>query len=752
MKRVLSAVLAWLLCCGVIIIPAGAASAGFTDISDPAVAEAAETLRTLGIVQGMEGGSFQPDGTFTRAAFCKMAILAEKRGGEAGLQKGRVIFSDVTAQHWALGYVNAAASGTSPLVRGSGDGSFRPEDAVTYGQAVAILMRMLGYTDSDVSTGGLWYNGYLTMADSIGLTKRVTAAGEDVVTRGQAAILFENLLFTKPKGGSSVFLVATLGCTVVSDAVLLSVTNTTVKTADKSYKTDHTGLSSLKGYTVNLYLNTAGKVVAARSDDTSSGSNQTYTLNQFERTYIKTADGTSVTVSPSTEFWKSGVKTTYGEAYLNLTAGATITCYFDGDGTVERMILVNDGSSVKAGFITAVTTTNPFASLTGTDTFTVTKNGGTASLSDLRAYDVGSYNQDTQVLVVSDRKVTGIFEGASPSLKDPSTVTVMGHAFSVLSCAVDSVSSYKVGDAVTLLLDSNNKVAGMVSADKVSVKSVGVVTAVSNPTITVTLTTGVTVTGTTPGGDSFFEYAQGKLAMVSSSKKGTLDLSLIADRGVAFIGGWDVKKGTLGQYAISPAVSVYERVGNSKLYDVGLDQVTVGTVTADKINYVGTDYAGRVNLIILENVTGDCYSYGLLDFISAADSGLMNSTVTVKQGGTTALSKFITGYDLSKKNGKPVGIVENLFSTDGYNRLGDIVELTAIKNVRRSAFQEKTVTIGGVVYPIADNVCCYNADSKTFFSSLDAARAYSETLTVYYDKPVSDGGKIRMVVAGTLDS
>ncbi|MBP1736559.1 MAG: hypothetical protein H6Q60_440 [Oscillospiraceae bacterium] len=756
MKRIFSACLAVLLCCGAAVTPAWASSSSFSDITDTSVAEAAETLRLLGIVQGSDDGLFHPGDVLTRASFCKMAILADDRGSEAGLQKGRVIFSDVTADNWALGYINAAASGTSPLVRGSGDGSFRPDSAVTYGQAAAILMRLLGYGDSDVAAGVNWYDGYLSLADSIGLTDGVTAGGGDIITRGQAAILFENLLYATPKDASSVFLETTLGGSVVSDVVLLSATDTTVKISGATYQSERSDLKRLKGYTVDLYLNSSGHVIAARSSESATGTSKTVTVSEFEATYVKLTDGTSISVNSSTEFWEDSTETTYADVYLDLTAGATITFYFDADGTVERMTLLDDGDTVKNGYLTALTGSNPFSSLTGSDTFTILKNGVTASRSDLRIYDVGSYNVNTQVLTVSDEKITGVLESASPSVQSASTITVLGHAFSVLSCATDSIASCSVGDAITLLLDSDNQVAGVVPASTVSTKALGLVTEVSYPTVTVTLISGIKVTGTATAGSSYINALQGKLATVTSTEKGYLSVYQATGKGAAFTGDWKVADATLGSLKVSSGAEVYERVGDSKLYDVGLDQVTVKTISADDISYVGLDYAGRVNLLILENVTGDCYTYGLLDYTKGTTSDDispdLNSTVTVENS-SSSNSTLITGMDLGKKDGLPVGIVGQVYAnSDGHNRMEDIIFLTAVTKVNRSAFSDDTVTVNGVDYPISENVQCYNADSETWFSSLTAARAYAKTLTVYYDKPASEGGKIRLVVAGTLDS
>ena len=90
-------------------------------------------------------------------------------------------------------------------------------------------------------------------------------------------------------------------------------------------------------------------------------------------------------------------------------------------------------------------------------------------------------------------------------------------------------------------------------------------------------------------------------------------------------------------------------------------------------------------------------------------------------------------------------------------KLAGSVELIKVSGVSRSAFdmEAQTVTTPNMVLPISDDVQCYNKTTKTWFGgedtdpmdALNLARAFSETLTVYYDKAPEDGGKVRVVVA-----
>ena len=99
------------------------------------------------------------------------------------------------------------------------------------------------------------------------------------------------------------------------------------------------------------------------------------------------------------------------------------------------------------------------------------------------------------------------------------------------------------------------------------------------------------------------------------------------------------------------------------------------------------------------------------------------------------------------RDGKPYGVVEGPKRKDGTRTLGTAVELKSVDNVRSDAFDmdEMTLTLPSMVLPIADNVQCYNKATETWFAvgekasdedyknALNLARAYSGTLTVYYE-------------------
>ena len=89
---------------------------------------------------------------------------------------------------------------------------------------------------------------------------------------------------------------------------------------------------------------------------------------------------------------------------------------------------------------------NPFASLVGNDTgYRILKNGLPATLSDIRQYDVATYDKASKTLYICDLRLTGVYENVSPSPATPLSVTIMGATFPVLSSAYADLASFKIG-------------------------------------------------------------------------------------------------------------------------------------------------------------------------------------------------------------------------------------------------------------------------------------------------------------------
>lgn len=100
-----------------------------------------------GLMRGVSGGKFLPDGITTRAQL--VTILWRLEGGPE--TNGAVRFGDVAGGAWYTQAVRWAAG--CSVVKGYDNGCFGPDDAVTREQMAAILYRYAQHRGYDVSAG-----------------------------------------------------------------------------------------------------------------------------------------------------------------------------------------------------------------------------------------------------------------------------------------------------------------------------------------------------------------------------------------------------------------------------------------------------------------------------------------------------------------------------------------------------------------------------------------------------------------------
>ena len=795
-RRFLSGLLSAALVVGLLVLPpaSAAGTSGFTDIADARTADAAEMLRLLGVVDGTGGTSFKPGGTLSRAEFCKMTVEIMGRGDEEPAQRSRTIFTDVGPTYWARGYVNLASSITigggtgedasagTRLIMGVGDGTFQPNRPITYGEAVTILMRVLGYSDGDVATGSNWYDGYVGLGQSSGLADGLTISGGDNITRGQAAILFYNLLFTESKGGDQIYL-TTLGGSLENNAIILSTnaiaddgTTGSVLTTSGTYKTDRATFDeTLNGTRGQLVLDKEKKLLAVLPEEGSTLRSVTV-MGTPEANAIPVLGDETISVTLQTPVYKSDSQSadTYEHVWTSLRSGTPLKLCFNGSGQLDYIYMSAGGAVVSDDNVLVAKnkpsgTSNPFASLSGGKTPQIFKNGIPADLTDLRQYDVGTYDAGSNTLFVSDLKLTGLYENAYPNSNAPSTVTVMGAELNVLPSAIPDLAQFKVGDRMTLLLTTTGQVAGAVSTDVAKSNAVGVakVTAGgegSDGTAEITLLDGlITLKGSTTGS----EKLNGYLVTVSSGRRGYLSLNRVNGKGASGI--LNLTTNRVGTKALSEGARFFEQVGNGELVEIERSDITVDTVPANKITYVGYDWAGRVDKLVLDDVTGDRYQYGDIYYQAAGMQETDNADGTVSsayQNGTIRVINGTTGPGglscvvgtVPEAQGKRIGgIAQSLDTLNGQHRLAGFMPLTSADGIRRSQIDTSTMvlTTNEMVLPISSQVQIYSEATGGWYTvngettakdNLERALAFSNDMTVYYDRTPGEGGKVRIIV------
>ena len=740
-KRVLSLLLAVWLAASVLALPVSAAeTVRFSDVTDRDTAMAVESLRLLGVLDGYGDGSFRPNAVLTRAQFCKMAVYAMDGESELGLYRTVTVFPDVKPSHWASAYINMAAKGKG-VIAGYADGRFHPEKTVTVGQAVTILLRLLGYTDENV--GGIWPHGYMAVAQTIGLTDGVSGDGYTALTRGQAARLFLNLLRSDMREGGKYL--DTLG-TTVPNTMLVSASATGPDGRDNALQTaggevyqlasGKTSNGLLNGYKGTLLLNKYGKAMTFVPD--ALGSSRTVILASKTATQIVDAGGVKYTLKASTPAYYNGEESDWGDVYSWLHAGMSVTLYLSEAGSVDY-VFVGGGTVTAAVIVDQDRSGAGFDSLTGGMTgYAIYKNGAPATLGDLRKYDVAVYSAAENAIRVCDTRVTVYYESCYPNPAEPTTITVLnGTELTVLPTAMESLSAFKPGQRMTLLLTEDGQVAGAVDTGSgAKGNAVGIV---SGGKVQMLCGTAKILLDAGASGE-----LEGQMVRVSAGSKGKVDLSRLSG---GASGELSVSGRTLGKTPLADNVMVF-RDGE----DISLSQLTHDRVGAGDIRYARTNWAGQVDLIVLGGSESGTVYYGVAvvkrsEFQVQDENGRYPGddgyVVTSKTTQTIAV-EYGTGLRTEPiQNASLVanGAFVEARIKDG--RITSLETLTKLSNVPNSAWSGKTaVTVGGRTYTVPEDVACYNSAAKSWLT-LSQAHGYADTANLY----VSDG-VVRVIEVG----
>ena len=171
----------------------------FTD--DDSINDTYETAVTvlsgLKVFQGYDDGTFQPQGAITRAevaAIIYRIVTGDVADTQVGIYADYNKFDDVASTSWYAGYVNFCAN--AEYIKGYDARTFGPNDPVTGYQALAMILRALGYDKNGEFTGTNWTIQTAAVGENRGITKNIsagtlgTAASREVV----AEILFRAIL------------------------------------------------------------------------------------------------------------------------------------------------------------------------------------------------------------------------------------------------------------------------------------------------------------------------------------------------------------------------------------------------------------------------------------------------------------------------------------------------------------------------------------------------------------------------------
>lgn len=156
------------------------------------------------LVEGYEDGTYGLDKNIKRSEITRLLVLANGNEELAKqLQGSMKIYSDVDAKHWANGVISVGTTVPSDangiaMLAGYPDGSFKPENDVTYAELAKMLV-VLAKKDltADMVKNAKWATSWMTWAAQLGILDDVNVVDSNkAANRADAFTMVYNALYT----------------------------------------------------------------------------------------------------------------------------------------------------------------------------------------------------------------------------------------------------------------------------------------------------------------------------------------------------------------------------------------------------------------------------------------------------------------------------------------------------------------------------------------------------------------------------
>ena len=379
----------------------------------------------------------------------------------------------------------------------------------------------------------------------------------------------------------------------------------------------------------------------------------------------------------------------------------------------------------------------------------VRRDGAQIPASAVQDYDVLYWNPASGEIWVYTDRASGTIQALEPSASHPTSVTVAGRAYEIetssAALALSDLGQYRLGDPVTLLLGRSGGVAAVADVSAAgAAERVGMVISVSEEqypdgaggsytaqTVTMLATDGLTYQYQTRGG-----YWVGSVVRAGSfGQDGQITLRGLSSQSLS---GKVSDDGTeLGDYAFAPDASILDVAdGQGAVYRP--ERLAGVALSSGAVRYYSLNSQGEIDQMILENVTGDMYQYGVLTRREEMGEGL-NRIYSYEYdiaGTDYALPASTTGF---RADIGPIQLTGDP---------ADPERMYSLTNAGEGTISGRQFLTDQRRYTLSDQVLVYERRGGQYLlSTLARAQEGDFTLTAWYDKPEAQGGRIRVIVA-----
>ena len=320
------------------------------------------------------------------------------------------------------------------------------------------------------------------------------------------------------------------------------------------------------------------------------------------------------------------------EVYAS-TLGFTVT---NGQVDVSAVLLGN----LEGPFVAGESTQLPF------EPAAVYRNDEAAASARLEQYDVYYYNENTRTVWIYDTRAAGRITAVSPSASAPTAVTVAGTEYTIgtasAAAQISSLNGGGVGQVVTLLLGMDDQVVRVLTGDQADAVFYGVVQSASRSltedngadvqqSVAVACTDGVTRTVHV---DKSLNFPAGWLVEITVDENGE-QVEAIDPKQIS--GTFSQDGGSLGGQVLAENVEILDTTSDGMAGTVRPERLAGVTLDSGDVRYYTTNEEGQIDRLILDNVTGDLWTYGVLDDVRNLVNAVSSGSSTEVSGSTSLL-------------------------------------------------------------------------------------------------------------------